>query len=166
MAIGFNYGGYTCHTPNVTEAGIDARTIYAGQELEDAPDGVYEWGNNTNKDILGPRQNVYGIRRVIAKQVATASNTYEYDIAGIAGGEGRSIQVTGDGIDGPLDVTVEFSVNGRDFTALPTATTATIAATPNRNTHIFSISNLPCLLFRVTVDASAATTGYIEVHSC
>jgi hypothetical protein len=73
--------------------------------------------------------------------------------------------VVAEDIDATGTIVIQYTVNGRDWSDLPTPVSETIAAGVGRQTVMFSLASLPCTLFRLAWQAGSIGAGTIEVYS-
>lgn len=148
----FHGYGYMSLVPIQTDVPVDK--VHVDYEGEGNPDGV-----------TTPRRQHFGVPQLLCNQMpAHVQSTYM--VAGIYGDvNNRGIQVVVEDIDANGTVTIEYSINGRDWTALPTPIVQAISSGAGRQTYMWSFSNLVCLQFRVGWSpGGGATTGTIEVY--
>lgn len=148
----FHGYGYMSLVPIHPDVPVTKVTV--DYESEGNPDGVPE-----------VRRQHFGVPQVLCNQMpADVQSTYI--VAGINGlVNNRGIQVVVEDIDATGTVVIEYSINGRDWTALPTPIMQAITSAAGRQTYMWSFSNLVCLQFRVGWSpGGGATTGTIEVY--
>lgn len=148
------FGGiaYNQHRPD--DPKVASYPMYVRQDGTYGPQAGYD------------NDNHFGIRIPRAVRIDA---TKDFTISTIPGSHARdqmSIQVVTENVDAAGTITVEQSVNGREWNPLPTP--VSIATTPNasgRESEMINITGVGATFYRLTWAKGSVTTGWVEVYS-